>query len=65
MCYYRFQFNGYDKRQNDFDGDMLKIVKQINFYLKEGLVVFIESSCKPISDVLGMFRGDDPVDGDT
>lgn len=46
-----------------FDGDTKKIVKQINFYLNKGPIVFIEPSSKPISQVPEMFRGDDPVDG--
>lgn len=48
-----------------FDGDKQKLVKQINFYLNEGSIIFIEPSSKPISDIPEMFRGDDPVDGDT
>ncbi len=46
-----------------FDGDTKKLVKQINFYLNEGPIIFIEQSSKPISNVPEMFRGDDPVDG--
>ena len=46
-----------------FDGNTKKIVKQINFYLNDGPVIFIEPSSKPISNIPEMFRGDDPVDG--
>ena len=46
-----------------FDGNTPKMVKQINFYLNEGPIIFIEPSSKPISKVPEMFRGDDPVDG--
>lgn len=46
-----------------YDGDNHKIVEQINFYLNEGPIVFIEPSSKPLKDVPEMFRGDDPVDG--
>lgn len=52
-----------DKEKIIFDGDIQKIVKQINFYLNEGPTVFIEPSSKPICDVPEMYRGDDPVDG--
>lgn len=46
-----------------FDGNTKKIVKQINFYLNDGPVIFIEPSSKPIGNIPEMFRGDDPVDG--
>lgn len=51
------------KRKVIFDGNTKKIVKQINFYLNDGPIIFIEPSSKPISNVPEMFRGDDPVDG--
>ncbi len=46
-----------------FENNTKKIVKQINFYLNEGPIIFIEPSSKPISNVPEMFRGNDPVDG--
>lgn len=46
-----------------FDGDTKKIVKQINFYLNEDPIIFIEPLSKPISNVPEMFRGDDSIDG--
>jgi len=52
-----------DKEKRLFDGDTQKIVNQINFYLNEGPIVFIEQTSKPITNAPEMFRGDDPVDG--
>ncbi len=46
-----------------FDGEKHKNVEQINFYLNEGPVIFIEPSSKPLNNVPEMYRGDDPVDG--
>lgn len=46
-----------------YDGENKKIVNQINFYLNDGPVIFIEPTSKPICDVPEMCRGDDPVDG--
>ena len=46
-----------------YDGDKRKNVEQINFYLNEGPIVFVEPSSKPLANVPEMYRGDDPVDG--
>ena len=46
-----------------YDGENKKIVNQINFYLNDGPIIFIQPTSKPICNIPEMCRGDDPVDG--
>ena len=58
-------FSSYESKKQKilFDGDNRKNVEQINFYLNEGPIIFVEPSSKPLTNVPEMYRGDDPVDG--
>ncbi len=58
-------FSSIDNRKEKilYDGNNHRIVNQINFYLNEGPIIFIEPSSKPLSNIPEMYRGNDPVDG--
>ena len=53
--------NSADRRL--FDNHSVKIVKNINPFLIEAPLIFIESRNKPLSDVPEMLKGSSPVDG--
>lgn len=58
-------FSSFNNRKEKmlYDGETKKIVNQINFYLNDGPVIFVETATKPICNVPEMCRGNDPVDG--
>ncbi|MCD7847736.1 MAG: methylase [Oscillospiraceae bacterium] len=52
-----------DKEKVLFEGDTRKQVKNINFYLTDGEVLFIEKRRKPLCNAPEMLSGNRPADG--